>query len=43
VWLKVSQIERATPALRAGTVHFESISFRVQAQGFMVFFLPFGS
>jgi hypothetical protein len=24
-------------------VHFESISFLVQAQGFMVLFLPFGS
>jgi hypothetical protein len=38
-----ARARRAYEATLNETVHFESISFLVQAQGFMVLFLPFGS
>jgi hypothetical protein len=42
-WRYDERARRAYEATLNETVHFESISFLVQAQGFMVLFLPFGS
>ena len=42
-WRYDERARRAYEATLNETVHFESISFLVQAQGFIVLFLPFGS